>query len=437
MSIKTLPVENSLYSNGVYPLLVASLGLGTVALANTGGANIRIWEVLVGVFVLFVFVRYCLGSRIFSQNRMTGLLLLPLIVSVLLSGLNANRLDLWGKQGLLLSLMLVLFFVVSQRWSRVQILQNMRWVIYPGILVAGWGILELFLDPENLPLYYTSGGFIMPRAVSLFAEPNEFSEYLALPFGFLFSAMLYRHKFSSWERKIFGLGLSVVIVAQVLSFSRGGMVVFASEILAWYLLTSFYSTGKLRVWGRKLLFFIVSLLAIGGLLAGHDVLSIVDVFVERLQGLFSGNDVTSQIRWQGIIDAIANTVASPVNFVVGMGFGNLTLLLGEGVATTANVLVDVFSELGILGLLSIMTIVGAALVLPLRILSDLMRKRDDDMLAAFFGAYLSFVGLLAGGMTYATHMLNIFWFSCGLLFAIYQYKNSLLASDRRSNNDHN
>lgn len=432
MLIKNNPDGNSIYSNRIYPLLVASLGLGTVSLSKAGSANIRIWEVLISTFIIAAFVKYCVGKRFIYPNRIAIILLLPLMLCVLLSGLNANTSDIWAKQALLLLAMLMLFGVVSQRWSRVQILQNIRWIIYPGTLIAGWGVLELLLYPADLPLYYLNG-IVMPRARSLFVEPNEFSEFLALPFAFLFSAMLYHRKVRSWERWLFGLGLFLVIVAQVLSFSRGGLVVFTFEIFAWFILTRLYNVHELRRFRiRNVLLFIALPIAICGLLAGPEILDVVDVFLDRIQTLFSGDDATSKIRWDGIVAAVSETINSPVNFVVGMGLGNLSLFFGGGVATTANILVDIFSELGILGLLSFIIILSAALILPLGTLKRLMREKDGEMLVAFFGAYLSFVGLVAGGLTYATHMLNIFWFSCGLLFALYQY-NKISISDERKN----
>lgn len=425
MAIKNNPAENTIYTNSIYPLLVASLGIGTLSLSKVAGANIRLWEVLIGAFILITLGRFCMGWRFVLQSKIPMILLLPLIMCVLFSGLNADRLDLWIKQSLLLLAMLTLFVIVSQRWSRIQIIQNMRWIIYPGILVAGWGILELLLYPQDLPLYYSDAS-IMPRARSLFAEPNEFSEFLALPFAFLFSAILYYRKIHIWERWILGLGLFLVIMAQVLSFSRGGIAVFLFQILAWFILSSLYIAGARRRFRmRSVLLLIFLSMLIGGLLTSPEVINVVDVFIERIKTLFSGNDLTSKIRWEGILAAISKTIDSKVNFAIGMGLGNLPQLLGDDVATTANFLVDVFSELGILGLLWFLIILAIAFILPLGTLKYLVKKKDDEMLAVFFGAYLSFAGLIAGGLTYATHMLNIFWFSCGLLFALHQYKKSL------------
>jgi hypothetical protein len=421
---------NPIWSSGVYPLLVASFGFATVSLTKAGTANLRIWQVLLLAIMVSALIKYCAGLRFSTPGRLPLLVLLPLTLSVILSGVNANRIDYWAKQSILLFGMLFLFLIVSQRWSREQILQNIRWVIYPAILVAGWGILEMLIFPEDLPFYYSDGSFV-PRTRSFFAEANEFSQFLALPFAYLFSALIYFRKVFLFERWLFGVGLLIVILAQVLSFSRGGLVVFFAEILTWYMLTSLYSKTKNSWFSWRKSFSIVSLSFIVAIsLDDSEFTEITRVLWERLTSLFSGNDSTSKIRWDSITLAISEVISSPTNFVVGMGLGNLPLLLGEGVATTANFIVDVFAELGLVGLFSMLIILGVALVFPLRTLKRLLKEKDEEMLTAFFGAYLSFVGLIAGGMTYATHMLNIFWFVCGLLFALYQYNRITVARER-------
>jgi hypothetical protein len=422
---------------------VASLVLGTFSLVQIGSLNIRPWEVLLGTFIIVVFIMLCMGKRFLYPNKISIVILLPLILCVLLSGFNANSSDIWIKQGMLLLAMLLLFSIVSQRWSRAQILQNIRWIIYPGILAAGWGILELLLDPADLPSYYLNEIFT-PRARSLFKEPNEFSQFLALPFAFLFAAILYQRKVSLMERWFFGVGIFIVILAQLLSLSRGGLVVFIFEIFAWLILTRLYSVRDLhRFRIRKLLWYFVIIIMTGSLLAGSSIFDFFDIFFDRIQTLFSGDDITSNIRWNSIIAAVSETVNSPVNFIFGMGLGNLSIFFGgsgtsSDIATTSNTFVDIFSELGLLGFISFNAILVTAFILPIRTLKQLVREKDDEMLVSFFGAYLSFVGLVAGGLTYANHMLNFFWFSCGLIFALYKYTCVSYTREKlRSDYDHN
>lgn len=423
---KNNPTENFIYSNRIYPLLVSSLGLGTISLLKIGSVNIRIWEILLFIFLIVVFVSVSIGKKFIHPNRMTVILSLPLIISVLLSALNANSIDIWAKQALLFLAMLILMVIISQRSSRSQILENIRWVIYPSVLVAGWGVLECLVFPADLPIY-NYNDLPISRARSFFKEPNEFSQFLALPFAFLFAAILYQRKVSLMERWFFGVGIFIVILALLLSLSRGGLVIFIFEIFAWLILTRLYSVRDLhRFRIRKLLWYFVIIIMTGSLLAGSSIFDFFDIFFDRIQTLFSGDDVTSNIRWNSIIAAVSETVNSPVNFMFGMGLGNLSIFFGgsgmsSDVATTSNTLADIFSELGLLGFISFNAILVTAFILPISTLKRLVREKDDEMLVVFFGAYLSFVGLAAGGLTYASHMLNFFWFSCGLIFALYHY----------------
>jgi hypothetical protein len=393
-----------------------------VSLYQIGQANIRIWEILVAVFLLVVIMKSVIYKRSAFLNIEITIIILPFWICACLSGMNANNIGLWAKQILLLFAMLLLFFIVSQRWARSQILQNIRFIIYPGIIVAAWGLLEMLIAPDSLPGFNLDGSS-MPRARALFVEPNEFSQFLALPFAFIFSVLVYRRKISLLERLCLIIGLLVIVLAQVLSFSRGGMVAFFSEIFVWFALDSGFSDEKRdHSLLLKILITIALFVLTMSLMFGSEVELILNVFSDRMYSLFSGNDVTSKIRFENIFLALSMTMDSYQNFVLGIGFGNLKLLLGEGVETTANIFVDIFSETGIVGMLAFLIIIISALVLPLRTLRYLVKNKDNEMLIVFFGAYMSFVGLIAGGLTYATHMLNFFWFSCGLLFALYQYR---------------
>ncbi len=405
----------------IYTLLVASLSFGTISLGNLFEGNIRPWELLLGAFLLVTSLKLFVINNAKLTTKTSFLLIAPFIVSIFFSTIVAFSLDLWIKQAALVCAMIILFVVVSQRCSREQLIQNLRWVIYPGIFVAGWGILEIFFRPENLQVYSSDSILLVPRVRSFFAEANEFSQYLSLPFGFLFAAIIYHRSITLWERCIYFLGLFIVIAAQMMSFSRGGLVAFAAELLAWM---SLRTLGDSKVKNKKyiLLFPLVIVVIIGFLYFTQlFVIDIFDVLGSRITSLFSGNDVTTSIRLESIYTAFNYNIKSVYNFIVGIGFGNLPILLEDKVATTSNFLVDVFSETGSLGLISFSIIIINLLLLPLNTFRLLIKNKDDQLIVVFYGTYLSFIGLIIGGLTAATHMLNFFWFISGMLIALYQY----------------
>ena len=343
--------QNTLFSNAIYPILVGSLGFGTLSLGMIGNANIRIWEVLVLYIIAILIVKLLLGKKIIYPNRAAFLIIIPISISIVISGINAYLVNTWLKQTVLLMAMFSLFIIVSQRWSREQILNNFKWIIYPGVLIAMWGIIETLFFPGKLPTHHTSFTTI-PRAQSFFAEPNEFSEYLGLPFAFLLSSVLYSRKLKTWQRWMYVLAISTLLLAQILTFSRGGIIVFLSEIMMLLTLSWYYRIGKLSHIRMRNIIYLILILIIITLLLGPDLNNVFNVFVDRIQTLFSGNDPTSRIRLSGILIALNESVKSPEIFLFGIGLGNLTRLLGEGVSTTANLFVDIYTELGVLGLMS-------------------------------------------------------------------------------------
>jgi hypothetical protein len=378
---------------------------------------------MLALIVVSAVFKICLRQALAYPNWMAVALLFPFFGSLLFSGLNANDQFLWAKQTILLGAMLTLFAFVAQRWSRAQILQNLRWIIYPCSLIAGWGIIELVIFPANLQAYYYEYGLSLPRARALFAEANEFSQFLCLPFGFLLAALWYRKTLPLWERYAFYFGLVIVVIAQILTFSRGGLLAYASEVSAWIVLVVRYGTVRRRTpfWVKAILGIAISLI-VGLSATSPTVATIAGVAEQRIEALFAGGDLTAAIRWETIGEVLSVSTDSFINLVFGIGFGNLPVILGEHSATTGNLLVDIVSETGLVGLLSFVCIAFAVLILPLRALELLIKARDEEMQAVFVGAYLSVVGVMVGGMTYATHMLNFFWFVCGLLFAFHHHR---------------
>ena len=215
--------------------MVISLGFGTVSLGQAGNVHLRIWEILLVGIILELLARILIRGKHIIRNNTQFIIGNVFFFSVIISGLNASDTLLWSKQALLLFAMILLFEVVSIQNSAKQLLASMRLIIYPGILVAIWGIIEVLFTPQDLQIYQM-GGIIIPRARSFFAEANEFSQYLSLPFSFMLSALIFNRAISGWERRIYYIGLVLVVMAQVMTFSRGGILAFSAAFLALFIL---------------------------------------------------------------------------------------------------------------------------------------------------------------------------------------------------------
>lgn len=401
-----------------YLLMVASMGLGTVSLGNVGGGNIRLWEIFLVAVLTGGLIKTLLKQKFVLVSRISIVLVTFLALSVLLSGLNAFDLYLYIKQTLLLFAMLVLFMVVAQRSLEGQLVQNLRWVAYPGILVAGWGGVEVTLYPEDLTVYASNFG-LWPRARGFNAEANEFSQYLVVPFGFIFSTLVYYKPLRRWEAGILGVGLLVILIAQILTFSRGGLLAIAAQIVVWFILSRFGRGGILK----KLMWFMLILIALIGMSEFLDIIfgGVFYVVWERLESLFQGGDLTTLSRIETMTEAFESATYSFSTLFFGIGFGNLPTVLGANTSNSANIFTDVFAETGLVGLFVICSMVCIILIISVRTLGVLVKINSQKLLAVFYGAYLSFVGLLVGGMTSPTLMLNYFWFCGGILMALHEY----------------
>lgn len=408
---------------GSYTLMVASLGFGTVTLVNIAGANVKLWQ----LFLLTTLAVSILKSRVVFANKAAIVIVIAIAFSCLLSGMNAVDTHLYIKQILLLFGMLTLFLVVAQKHHANDLTQVLRWVIYPGLFVAGWGLLETFLYPEDLSFYSSFLG-VLPRASSFFAEANEFSQYLNLPFAFSLAMLAYYKPLSRLERFVLIIGIFMIIVAQMMTFSRGGILSFGAQIIAWLLLAGWQSRNISSFFPSiiKIVFTLILTILVLGILA-PSLFEISRVVAFRFQSLISGNDATTAVRLLTIAKGLDAASASWNTLFLGIGFGNLPVVLGEGVANAGNFLVDIFSELGLVGLLVIILSVGACLILPLKHHKLLIEKQNEKLLTVFYAAYLSFFGLVVGGMTYSTFMLNLFWFCGGMLMSLNHFGNKLRA----------
>jgi O-antigen ligase len=398
-----------------YSLTIASFGFGTLSIGEVAGANVRVWE----LFLFFFVCGQILKKRVGLPNIIPIILSTLVALSILLSGLNALDGFIFIKQSILCMFMLLLFLVGAGRNTENNLISLIRWVIYPSVLVAGWGLFELYLHPDTLTVYSSELG-LWVRARSFFSEANEFSQYLSVPFGFLLGMLFYYKPLSRGEKFLLLFSLLIIITAQTLSFSRGGILSFLFELITWLFLiysdrNSFYSLMKKTFRFLLVLFFVIVAL----LLVDSVFVDIFLIILERFSSLFSSSDVTTFTRIDTINAAVSASFISLSSILFGIGFGNLPQVLGEGVANSGNSFVDILSELGLLGAVSFVGLISACLVLPMRTKKLLDKTKDSRMLAIFYGAYLSFAGLLVGGLTSPTHMLNIFWFCAGTLMALY------------------
>ena len=91
-------------------------------------------------------------------------------------------------------------------------------------------------------------------------------------------------------------------------------------------------------------------------------------------------------------------------------------------ATTTNQFIDVLVETGVIGLSFYVLAIVSLLWLSYKFMKNKSLLANNDLFVVFVGAYLGFIGMLLGGMTYPTHMLFFFWLNAGLLLAVCKFR---------------
>ena len=99
-----------------------------------------------------------------------------------------------------------------------------------------------------------------------------------------------------------------------------------------------------------------------------------------------------------------------------IGPGNLDVSLVSE-ATTGNQFIDIIVETGLFGLFCYLLIVIYAVRKFFAVSAIFLYKQDYQSLQVSLGFFLGLIGLMFGGMTYATHSLFFFWINLSLLFA--------------------
>ncbi len=402
------------FSNIPFILLSLSLPLGTVSIGSIGGANIRIWEILLLPSVIILVLSIQSNVIAYLSRNMWGFAVLFYGV-ILVSSVNTyTNLDLFIKQALLMFGMIVLFFVTSVQRIFINGLAITRSIIYSGLVVSIIALMELFYNPNPLQTFYF-GDLILSRARAYFAEANEYSQYLGLPFSFLVATLIFNKKIIRLERIIFSIGLLLIVSAQLLTLSRGGILVFVANLFALFCIMKYCGLVNINLLLKSPLVISCAVVTAIFIFYFSGELIYLNLFQERFLSIFSGDDATTNIRFESQLLGFNYVTDSVISMLFGIGFGNLPVLLGEGAATTANFLSDIFIETGVVGLTFLLLLIANIMNIN-RYKSQLLYS-SLELRPIFVASYMALFGLLVGGLTYASHMLNFFWFICGLVVA--------------------
>ena len=433
------PSKNNTLLSSIYGVLVLSSGLGAISFGGAGGGNIRLWELSLVAFTIVVCFISILKENVVLLVSPTLLLVSGYVVAVLLSGLNAIDSAMWLQRSALVLAMSLLFFVFSQRYSQKEFGIYLNIIIYSGMFFAFVGMLDVYLfftTPDIFEIIHQFDGGaqfskngagdlasynLVARARGFFTEPNEFSQYLILPFGFLLAVVFFQHQ-KIGTKLIYLLGILIVLFAQVMSQSRGGLLGFFTELLGVFLVAKISGvkpTGRINTF-VPIALVVIALITAVILYIGEDMVAIFTTVFDRVSTTGTSDDWTTDIRLMNYQHAFKSVGTSFANLLVGVGAGNLDFSFVHE-ATTTNQFIDVLVETGVVGFTFYVMTILSSLWLSYKFMKNKLLSSNNELFVVFVGAYLSLLGMLVGGMTYPTHMLFFFWLNAGFLLAVCKF----------------
>jgi len=421
-------------------VLMGSTGFGVVALGGNFGWNLRIWTVSLIVFILLRSIHFSAykGSHIHVVSCM--IYVCGYVVAALLSGINALDMTLFVQRIVLIAVLGMLFIMLTGIRSNEQLVMCINTVIYFGAFCAVIGVMDIYFSLYHPDIFALIHQFdageqfkingvgelsrydLTIRARGFFTEPNEFSQYLVLPFGY-FLARVFFPLYRKDSKYFILVGFFVFLVAQIATLSRGGVLGYLVEFIAVFMVSKISGVNRSTVMNTKSALSIIGfcIVCLIFLFSDEDVMATANIFVERMTTTGTSDDWTIGIRLSTVGIGISQGFLSWPNFFFGFGAGNLSQTLVNE-ATTTNHFVDVFVENGFIGLIFYIMIIVSILIRSHRFLKNARILKDKRIFTLFVGAYLTFLGHLVAGMTYPTHMLFFFWLNAGLLVAISMHR---------------
>lgn len=268
--------------------------------------------------------------------------------------------------------------------------------------VVGVEVDKAWLDVENNP-------GITTRVYSVFNNPNILAEYLVMIIPLSVSIFWYTKRLS---KKIIFLGTTLIMVlALVLTSSRGGWIGFAFSALVFILLIE-----------KRLLLTLIPI-TIGGLFL------LPDSIINRIMSIANVSDSSNAYRitmWRISLEIIRD------NWVAGVGFGHLPFKQTfESYIRTMptyhahNTYLETAAEMGIPGLVAFLLFLFVLFKYGIKILV----KQDDKYIRVMSAGALSGLGgVLFHGLVenilYLPKIIFTFWIMVSLILTLLRIRDN-------------
>jgi hypothetical protein len=432
--------------------LALSLPLERIPSLNVFGLTLKISSLLI-VYLAIVNLKDLNLKKLQSSISKSSLPVKILITTpALILGYSilslawAGNLTFWLKANLSLGLAVVGFYgviiTIKSQTSAVQkqILSLVKKaIILSAVLVMAFGFLQWLADMlgsspaiSGIRPEYTASRLGLTRIHSTLLEPLYFGLYLLLPLGIALTDFRLEILKTNLRRVIF---IAAIYIFIILSLSRGAIV--ASLIVGLISLCINCSSIRLSLtklrsnsrFKKRLLKLIIlaalSLIVLVGtinLLAkkGSDpdhnypkgISTIIDHF-ETIKPWGNKKDALDQnsinSRDQARLQAWGIIKKSPSNLILGVGAGQYGNELSQGYGATSNfLLLDIWAEYGLVGLILIFLSFASAFRLVI--------KNKKEPLSLALGLYL--IGFMIQSISFGNFAVLHLWLALGLLVSV-------------------
>lgn len=283
-------------------------------------------------------------------------------------------------------------------------------LVFTATLVALYGLYQYvvgveieaaWVDLENNPGMRT-------RVYSVFNNPNILAEYLVMIIPLAVSLFWYTKKLS---KKIIFLGLTLIMVlALVLTQSRGGWLGFAFSALVFILLIE-----------KRLLLTLIPI-SIGG------IFFLPDSIMNRILSIGNLSDSSNAYRitmWEITLDIIRD------NWVAGVGFGHLpfkqtfeTYIRTMPTFHAHNTYLQQAAEMGIPGIVAFLLFLFILFKYGIK---NLIKQEDKYIRVMAAGVLAGLGGVLFHGLVenvlYLPRIIITFWIMVSLILTLFRIKS--------------
>lgn len=342
---------------------------------------VRLFAII--IFFIWLFISF-FQKRLFFPINITTFFLFFFLFMAGISGFWAIDKELWFRKFLFLINVFLLYFPLSQISSRIFI-KIPQVLFYSGFAISLVGIIQFliqfFVPKEDFlqgffnffgPIFYGNdlrlmvleypsffvsiGGQDYLRAFGLFASPQNLALFIGMV---LFLSFYVKDKIS---KQVFYSGIFLMVIAILLTLSRGAYVAFITTILFYamkaafnfkflYLLQNF----KKQIIFKKILHYKFKLLTfIFVVLVFLSLLIALNPAIQRLADTFSFNDNSRLSRidlWQKSFAVFKE------NPLFGVGLGSFPIYIepdkdARAPVNAHNTYLEIMAELGLVGFIA-------------------------------------------------------------------------------------